>query len=63
MTKAANPDEDLGQYPNGVTISMVNYANYNQTCADASLTTFLQYLGFFLLLEAEKIKIKVKNQI
>ena len=35
-----------------MTISLVNYANYNQKCADASLTDFLQYLGFFLLLEA-----------
>ena len=34
---------------------MVNYANYNQRCADASLTWFLQYLGFFLLVEAVSI--------
>ena len=37
---------------------------YNQACADAALTPFLQYLGFFLLMEAliiimiEKILIK-----
>ena len=42
----------------------MNFANYNQRCADASLTPFIQYLGFFLLLQAliviliEKILIK-----
>ena len=46
-------------------MSMVNYANYNQSCADASLTWFMQHLGFFLLVEAliiiliEKMLIKL----
>ena len=44
--------------------SIVNFANYNQRCSDASLTTLIQYLGFFLLIQAliviliEKILIK-----
>ena len=43
---------------------IVNFANYNQRCSDASLTTLIQYLGFFLLIQAliviliEKILIK-----
>ena len=53
--KADNLGEDVGPFPNAVTLSMVNYANYNQHCADASLTWFLQYLGFFLLVEAVSI--------
>ena len=47
------------------TFCLVNFANYNQRCADASLTPFIQYLGFFLLLQGllviliEKILIKI----
>ena len=43
---------NLGPYPNGATLTMVNYANFNQQCVDATLTPFMQYLGFLLLVEA-----------
>ena len=63
--KSANDtDKDLGPYPNGATLTMVNYANFNQKCADATLTSFMQYMGFILLVQAiiiiliEKVLIK-----
>ena len=34
------------------TMSAVQFANYNQGCANAALSPFIQYLGFILLLQA-----------
>eukprot|EP00092_Neocalanus_flemingeri_P032028 GFUD01034810.1.p1 GENE.GFUD01034810.1~~GFUD01034810.1.p1 ORF type:complete len:905 (+),score=215.05 GFUD01034810.1:108-2822(+) len=48
-------DKDLGPYPSGATLSMVNYANFNQECVDSAMTPFMQYLPFILLLEAVSI--------
>ena len=31
---------------------MVNYANFNQKCTNATVTQFIQYLGFLLLVQA-----------
>jgi len=58
-------DKDLGPYPAGATISMVNYANFNQKCVDIAMTPFMQYLPFILLLQAvslimiEKMLLKI----
>jgi hypothetical protein len=43
--------KDLGPYPSGGTITMVNYANFNKKCVDSSLTMFMQYSPFLLLME------------
>ena len=42
---------DLGPYPSGATLSIVNYANFNQRCVDAAMTAFMQYLPFILFLQ------------
>ena len=44
--------ENLGPYPSGATLSIVNYANFNQECVDKAMTPFMQYLPFILFLEA-----------
>jgi hypothetical protein len=43
--------KDLGPYPSGGTITMVNYANFNKKCVDSALTMFMQYSPFLLLME------------
>jgi hypothetical protein len=45
----------MGPYPSGATKALVDYANQNQDCSDAALTGFMQYLPFFLLLQAVAI--------
>ena len=44
--------EDLGPYPSGATLSIINYANFNQNCVDKAMTPFMQYLPFILFIEA-----------
>lgn len=44
--------ENLGPYPDGGTIGILNYANFNQKCVDVAMTGFMQYLPFILFLEA-----------
>ena len=45
-------DGDEMEPMGAATMSVVQFANYNQECADAALTTFIQYLGFILLIQA-----------
>ena len=55
MKSSNDTDKDLGPYPGGATISMVNYANFNQDCVDTAMTPFMQYLPFILLLQAVSV--------
>ena len=47
--------KDLGPYPAGATLSLVNFANFNQDCIDVALTLYMQYLPFVLLIQAVSI--------
>ena len=44
--------ENLGPYPEGATLSIVNYANFNQNCVNSAMTGFMQYLPFVMFIEA-----------
>ena len=52
--------DNLGPYPSGGTISIVNYANFNQECVNAAMTGFMQYIPFILLLQAVAVIIVEK---
>ena len=52
--------ENLGPYPSGGTISIVNYANFNQECVNTAMTGFMQYIPFILLLQAVAVIIVEK---
>ena len=52
VRSANDSSKDIGPFPNGVTLTMVNYANFNQKCTNATVTQFIQYLGFLLLVQA-----------
>ena len=51
--KTIAPDNELFPFPSSATVSMINYANFNQNCVDACLTKFLQYCPFIILIEVE----------
>ena len=44
--------KDLGPYPGGSAWSMVDYGNQNRICRNASMTLFMQYLPFLMLVQA-----------
>ena len=52
--------DNLGPYPAGGTLSIVNFANFNQKCVDVAMTGFMQYLPFVLFLEAVAVIIVEK---
>jgi len=54
-TYNATTSKDLGPYPSGATLSLVNFANFNQDCIDEALTVYMQYLPFVLLIQAVSI--------
>ena len=52
--------DNLGPYPAGGTVSLVNYANFNQECVNTAMTGFMQYIPFVLLLQAVAVIIVEK---
>ena len=55
MLHTNDSEKDLGPYPAGAQVGMVNYANFHQDCIDSALTPFMQYLPFLMLLQAVSI--------
>lgn len=48
-------EKDLGPYPGGATLSMVNYAQFYEGCIDAAMSMFLQHLPFIIIVQAISI--------
>ena len=52
--------KDLGPYPAGAALSMVDYGNQHRKCANAAMTLFLQYLPYVLLIQALMLTLVLK---
>ncbi|XP_023323607.1 uncharacterized protein LOC111697737 isoform X2 [Eurytemora carolleeae] len=58
-TAGDKDDNILFPYPSSIAVALTNYANFHEDCVNASVTIFMQWAPYVILIEVEKMFLKM----